>query len=605
MPITYEVVNAMHATTQPSSRPSPPYLRLLRNYLLPRWQPTVLLAVLLFGGIGLQIVSPQFLRRFIDLAGASAPREALVQAALWFMALGLGHRGLSIAATYLSQDLGWRATNDLRSDAAAHVLGLDMSYHKRQTPGKLIERIDGDVLTLSNFFSQLILQVLGAGILLLGILVALFLEDWRVGLGLTLFAVLSMTVLIRLRSYALAESEAERESSANLFGFIEERLACRDDIRANGGGAYTMHRFLGEQREYCLRSLRAWVRRSTMWISSMGLFNLGHAAALALGAGLYLGGQATLGQVYLISHYTMMLFTPLERITHQLQDLQKAGAGATRVTQLLAERSQIPDDGREPLPDGPLAVTFDRVSFQYDDGDEQVVHDLSFDLPAGATLGLLGRTGCGKTTLTRLLFRLYDVTAGSIRLGPLEIDQTPLAQLRQRVGLVTQDVQLFQGTVRDNLTLFDPSISDERLLDLVEELGLNRWLESLPHGLDTELSAGGGGLSAGEGQLLALGRVFLQDPGLVILDEPSSRLDPATEHRLEQAINRLLADRTAIIIAHRLGTVQRVDQILIMEAGRCVEWGPRADLVADPHSRFSELLRTGMEASLVQQETRS
>ena len=586
----------MHATQTPS-RPAPPYLRLLRTYLLPRWQPATVLAVLLFAGIGLQIVSPQFLRRFIDLAGAAAPREALVGAALWFMGLGLGHRVLSIAATYLSQDLGWRATNDLRYDAAAHVLGLDMSYHKRQTPGKLIERIDGDVLTLSNFFSELVLQVVGAGLLLAGILVALYLEDWRVGLGLTIFCGISMAVLTGLRGYALAESEAERESSANLFGFIEERLACRDDIRANGGGAYTMHRFLGEQRDYCLKSLSAWIRRSAMWVSSMSLFHAGHAAALALGAALFLRGEATLGQVYLITHYTMMLFTPLERLTRQLQDLQKAGAGATRLTDLLAERSHIPDVGQQRLPSGPLAVRFDHVSFQYEDGDEQVLHDLAFHLPAGASLGLLGRTGCGKTTLTRLLFRLYDVSGGSIRLGDLDIRHAPLDHLRQRVGLVTQDVQLFQGSVRDNLTLFDPSIPDRRLLELIDELGLSRWLASLPHGLDTDLAAGGGGLSAGEGQLLALGRVFLQDPGLVILDEPSSRLDPATEHRLEQAVNRLLADRTAIIIAHRLGTVQRVDQILIMEAGRCVEWGPRADLVADPTSRFAELLRTGMEES--------
>jgi len=594
----------LHGRPDRPSRSAPPYLQLMRAYLLPHWRSATLLAALLFAGTGLQVVSPQFLRRFIDQATASAPPRQLATAALWFMGFGLGYRALTMAATYLGQDLGWRATNELRYDAAAHVLGLDMTYHKRQTPGKLIERIDGDVLTLANFFSQLVLQIAGAGLLLAGILVALFREDWRVGLGLTLFSAATLGVLISLRSHALAESEAERESSANLFGFIEERLACRNDIRANGGGAYTLHRFLEEQREYSRNGLHAWIRRSTLWITSMGLFHAGHAGALALGAALYLGGQATLGQVYLITHYTMMLFTPLESLTHQLQDLQKAGAGASRVTALLAERSTIPDAGRQHLPSGPLPITFDSVTFQYDDGDEHVLRDLSFHLPPGSTLGLLGRTGCGKTTLTRLIFRLYDVTEGTIRLGDLDICQTPLAELRDRVGLVTQDVQLFQGTVRDNLTLFSPTVPDERLEALIGELGLGDWLHALPRALDTELDAGGGGLSAGEGQLLALGRVFLQDPGLVILDEPSSRLDPATERTLELAVSRLLANRTGIIIAHRLGTVHRVDHILIMEEGRAVEWGQRADLAEDPGSRFAQLLRTADAAQTMEESLR-
>lgn len=204
----------------------------------------------------------------------------------------------------------------------------------------------------------------------------------------------------------------------------------------------------------------------------------------------------------------------------------------------------------------------------------------------------------------RLLLRFYDPTEGVIRLGheqdkPCDVRELPLVQLRRQVGLVTQQVQLFHATLRDNLTFWNPAIDDEKILTALDTLGLNHWLKTLPAGLDTMLIAGGGGLSAGEAQLVAFARIFLRNPGLVILDEASSRLDPATEVRLEEAIDRLLVGRTAIIIAHRLATVCRVDEIMLLDAGRIVEHGPRQTLTADPHSRFARLLARGMAEVLV------
>ena len=213
-------------------------------------------------------------------------------------------------------------------------------------------------------------------------------------------------------------------------------------------------------------------------------------------------------------------------------------------------------------------------------------------------LGLLGRTGSGKTTLTRLLFRLYDTTGGEIRLGGKPLRDLPIQELRRRVGMVTQNIQLFHATVRENLTFFDDSIPDDAVLQALRDLGLWDWYESLPNGLDTELESGGGGLSAGEAQLLAFTRIFLRDPGLIILDEATSRLDPATEHRIEQAVDKLVQNRTAIIVAHRLGTVQRADDILILDDGQVLESGERETLAADPQSRFYHLLQTGMEEVL-------
>jgi ABC-type multidrug transport system fused ATPase/permease subunit len=216
----------------------------------------------------------------------------------------------------------------------------------------------------------------------------------------------------------------------------------------------------------------------------------------------------------------------------------------------------------------------------------------------GEVLGLLGRTGSGKTTISRLLFRLHDPTAGAVRLGGVDARAARLDALRSRIGLVTQDVQLFEGTLRDNVALFNRSVTDARLTGVLAELGLDEWLRGLPAGLDTALGAGGRGLSAGEAQLVALARVFLKDPGLVILDEASSRLDPATERLLERAVGRLLDGRTGVVIAHRLATVERADRIAILEDGRVVEVGRRSDLVADPGSRFASLLRAGMDEVL-------
>jgi ABC-type multidrug transport system fused ATPase/permease subunit len=227
------------------------------------------------------------------------------------------------------------------------------------------------------------------------------------------------------------------------------------------------------------------------------------------------------------------------------------------------------------------------------------LHDISFRLEPGQVLGLLGRTGSGKTSLSRLLFRLYEANAGVIRLNDVDLRRLDLAGLRQRVGLVTQEVQLFQASLRDNLTLFDPAISDERILESFEVLGLSPWYRALPHDLDTELMGDNSSLSAGEAQLLALTRIFLKDPGLVILDEASSRLDPATEQLLERAMDRLLQQRTAIIIAHRLSTVRRADQIMILEQGRIKEYGRYQALATQPGSVFSQLLQTGLQEVLV------
>src|SRR5207248_2868727 len=313
---------------------------------------------------------------------------------------------------------------------------------------------------------------------------------------------------------------------------------------------------------------RSAVRRElvAMSVGSLGLqaagalLMLATATALGVGGYLFLAGAITLGSVYLIFAYTQVLLRPVEQISRQLQELQQAGASLRRIQHLFAEHSTIVD-GTSELPPGPLGIELVDVTFGYVP-EEPVLNGVSFRLEPGGVLGVLGRTGIGKSTLAKLLLRLHDTDDGQICLGGLDVRDVRLDCLRQRVGLVTQEIQIFHASVRNNLSLFDGTLSDARMYEILADLGLDDWLRRLPQGLDTVLAPHGAGMSAGEAQLLAFARVFVRDPGLMILDEASSRLDPATERRLEHAIDRLLERRTGVVIAHRLGTIQRVDQIL-------------------------------------------
>ncbi len=585
--------------TKPDNRNVPlrQYRILLVKYLKPQGWWVLVLTILLFITTGLQLLNPQILRLFIDTAVSGSGSDKLGGAALLFIGLALLGQILNIVTTYVSERVGWTATNWLRTDLTEHCLSLDMPFHNSRSPGELIERVDGDITAMANFFSLFVLKIVGNLLLLIGVLVLVFLEDWRVGLGLLIFSIITVALLSFIRNAAVPASRQERESTADLFGFLEERLAGLEDVRANGASPYVMFRMYERLRDLFHKSYRAWNAIQLAWICVNGMFTIAYVLMLAAGASLLSAGTISLGTVYLFFQYTDMLRNPFQQMTRQIEDLQKASAGIIRVQELYLLQPAIQDHGTIKLPPGPLSVEFEKVSFSYNSIDP-IIHDLSFALQPGQVLGLLGRTGSGKTTLSRLLFRLYETDQGAIRVGGVPVHSTPISQLRHRVGLVTQEVQLFHASVRDNLTFFNPAITDDRIMEVINDLGLHDWFARLPNGLDTEFRTGGAGLSAGEAQLLAFTRVFLEDPGLVILDEASSRLDPATERLIERAVDKLLQNRTGIIIAHRLATVQRADKILVLEDGHLLEYGPRLELARQPTSHFYGLMQTGLEGVL-------
>ncbi len=571
------------------------YARLLRDYLQPQIPRTLLLAILLLSSIGLQLVNPQIVRYFLDSAEAQTGIERLFNAAALFMAVAIVRQIVFVAATFTSENVAWTATNALRADLALHCLKLDMSFHKQYKPGELIERVDGDVNQLANFFSQLVVNLFGNLLLVAGVLVLLMFEDWRLGLAITGATLAGLFALNWLNLRVIPRWERLRETEAQLFGSIEEWLNGTEEIRSSGAEPYILRRLYMWLRERWLRVIAA--MRVQVWIFTLpiNVFALAYVAAHLIGNTLFRNGSLTIGALFVIFYYIDLVKGPLWGIHDQVQELQRATASIVRITELRGIAPTIHDGPGVTFPAGPLAVAFEGVSFHYaDDPDTRVLKDITFRRQPGTVLGLLGRTGSGKSTLTRLLFRFYDPSSGTIRLDTEDIRRARQTELRDRIGMVTQEVQLFRATVHQNLTLFDDTVPDERVLAVVQEVGLDGWLAGLPQGLDTVLESGGG-LSAGEAQLLAFARIFLADPGVVILDEASSRLDPATEARIEHAVDRLMAGRTGIIIAHRLGTVQRADDIMILDEGRIVEYGARVALAADPASRFSQLLRTGLE----------
>ncbi|MCL1600136.1 MAG: ABC transporter ATP-binding protein/permease [Actinomycetia bacterium] len=576
------------------------YFRLFSGYLKPHRPKAVLLAGIMLVAIVLQLVNPQLIKQFIDGATGGKPASDLIPIAIAFMAVAVVHQMLFVWATFLAEQIGWSATNQLRTDLTDHVLHLDMGFHKGTSPGELIERIDGDVTALSNFFSSMMIKVIGNGVLLVGILTLIWVESWIVGFVITALTTLTFLGLFRLHGITVPWHRDIRASSAVMYGFIGEQVDGTEDIESSGATDFMLSRFDSIQREWLPQIVRGWTGWAMMWIASMALYFLSITVVYVAGAWLFGIGTLTLGSVYLVFQYVEMANNPIEQIREELIDLQKAGASIERVESLFAHESALSQRAEGHLGDGPLRLRFDHVTFAYDDeaGHDLVLEDVSFDIAPGRVVGLLGRTGSGKSTIARLATHLYEPQEGEVRVGGLATWDIDMVELRRKVAMVTQDVQLFRATIRDNLTFFDSAVSDATLLDVIHRLELDEWLASLPEGLDTMLQSGSGGLSAGQAQLLAFTRVFLRNPGVVVLDEASSRLDPATEALIERAVDHLLEGRTAILIAHRLDTVARADDIIILDNGRVIEFGERTSLQNNPESRFSQLLAAGMEEAL-------
>jgi ATP-binding cassette, subfamily B, bacterial len=568
------------------------YTQILYRYLL-RNSPLAVIALflLVFGGIALQLLEPNILGRFVTSAQAGAKIESLLGIGLAFCVVAFGKQIIGILTAYLAGNVGWNATNALRNDLLMHMLSLDLEFFKDKTQGELLERVEGDVNILNNFFSRFALELLGNVLLLVGILTALTVTNWQLGAVMAAFTAFAVFALLRIRVFASRIWLALRDIAGRFYGFVGEVLVAREDIRSNGATSFAFTRFWSLVREWWPMERLSMLANAMTFSTPILVFAVGDALAFVLIFRLIQNHELTLGTAYSVFFYIVLLSRPIAAIRGQLQQLQRADAGIHRVRTLLGTQPRIVDGTIRHLPSNSLSVEFADINFAYE--QESVLSNVTFELPAGRVLGVLGRTGSGKSTLARLLVRFLEPNSGVICIAGVPLYEMEISALREKIGMVTQDVQLFSASVRDNLTFFNSEVSDDRLWAALTELGLDGWVRLLPDGLDGLIDPSA--LSAGEAQLLALTRLFLQNPSFIILDEASSRLDRATEARLERALDSLLVGRTVVIIAHRLRSIARADDILILDAGRVVEWGTRLNLAANQNSRFANLVRVGIE----------
>ncbi len=541
----------------------------------------------------LPLFGPLLVGRAVDRAIAGADGAELVQLGLVYLALALAGQVTAAGVAWASTSLAWRTANDLRMQMVGHVFGLDQDFHHRNPPGALIQRIDGDITSVSDFLSQVVTAVGSAILILVGTVTILAVIDWRLALAMGTYIGVAGTVAFRYRGRLVNESEGVLSARARLYGGIEERLNAAEDIRSNGAGPHVMTRFVEDASFFLdtrIREEGAFIR---LWWGLNLAIVICTVASLVLGAVMVSAGAITIGTAFVLFQYTQQIRRPLDSIVERFEVAQKAVSALNRVAKLRAERPTIVDLGTTIPPAGPLSVSFHDVDFQYFD-NEPVLRSVSFDLSAGRSLGIVGRSGSGKTTLSRIVARLLEPTSGTVRLGGVPIAEIPLAELRRRVAVVPQEVQLYEGSLRDNVTLFhddtDERYGDEAVARTLNDIGLGHLLGSDNEGLHRSVFDADIGLSAGESQLLALARVWLRRPDLVVLDEATARIDPRTEQVVGRAVRELLAGRTSIVIAHRLSTLQEVDDIAVFDHGELVEFGTRTELERTAGGYYRRLL---------------
>jgi len=542
-------------------------------------------------GAALTVVGPLVVRAIVDRAVDGTDAATIRRLALLFLLIVLAAQVVAVLVARAATHTAWRTTNELRMRMARHVLGLDHEFHRGHTPGELIQRVDGDVTSVSDLLGRVLPKAVGSIILVGGMVAVVAAIDWRIGLGMLVYVVLAVAAVLVLRHRAVEESEDELGAYARLYGGIEERLNASEDLRANGAGSHAMWRFVEDSAGALDRSVRRESAFLGMWWGVQGAVVGGVAVSVLAGAILVSNGAITVGTAFLLFQYVLLIQRPLEEVVHELETVQKATGAMRRVLALMAVEPTVLDEGSVSPSAGAVSVVFEGVSFDY--GDETpVLRAVDLEIDPGRSVGIVGRTGSGKTTFSRLVLRLVEATDGSVQIGGVPVADIPLVELRRRAALVPQEVELFNGTIRDNVTLFDPVPSDADVESALRSVGLDALADA---GVDRVLGGGGVGLSAGEAQLLAMARVWLRAPDLVVLDEATARVDPVTERRIESAMRELMRGRTTLVIAHRLSTLAEVDDIVVFEDGRIAEAGKRSDLVADPHGRFRRLLDLALE----------
>lgn len=558
---------------------------------------SAVVASLIFLGVDsvLQIAGPLLVKTAIDRYLAPAPTQSptpldswlsadpwtgLAQISTVYFAAIAGSLLMQFGQTYLMQRTGQHAMFDLRRDLMTHLHRLDIRYFDTNPVGRLVTRVTTDVDVLNELFSSGLVTILGDLLVLSFVVFAMF--QLSPGLTLIILAVLPFVVLVTaiFRRSVSTSYRRIRVAIAKINAYLQEHINGISVLQLFNHERKSMKEFEGINRAHMVAfkdSIFAygWFYPAVEFLSILAI-----ACMLAYGGWRITSGAMTVGVMVAFFQYGMRFFRPIQDLSEKYNILQGAMAASERIFKLLDTTVEIQTEpAPEQIPESPGLIEFDHVWFAYKD-DDWVLRDVSFTVAPGETVAVVGHTGAGKTTLTNLLLRFYDVQKGAIRIGGTDIRRFDLFQLRRLFGVVQQDPYLFTGTIADNIRLGSVEISDVALETAMDQVNLGDFVERLPDGFQHQVRERGSGFSTGQKQLISFARALAQNPRILILDEATSSVDTETELRVRDALGRLVKGRTSIIIAHRLSTIQRADRIFVMHKGQLRETGTHLQLLA-------------------------
>jgi ATP-binding cassette subfamily B protein len=539
------------------------------------------------------------------LRGLAVPEALRLLVGLLLLAV-LVRLGLQGTQLYNVQVVGQRLTARIRDDLFRHALALSLRFHDRTTVGRLLTRLTSDVDALAEVFGSGAVGVLADLVSLVVVGVTMISIEWRLGLLLMASQIPVTLAILWLQGRYRKVNYRVREELGGLNAELQENLQGLEVVQMFRREQENSRRFARGNDTY-----RRAVTGTILYDSAISAFIewvslVAVAVVLALGGWMVTAGNMGLGTLTTFILFSQRLFDPLRQLAERFTQIQGGLTAVERIGELLDEPLEIVELADSSRSDAarrsglqgrsPGEVVFESVSFAYR-SDDPILDNLSFRIAAGEHVAIVGPTGSGKSTVIRLLCRLYEPQAGRILLDGVDIRELPIATLRQRLGVVLQDTFLFSGNVADNLRL-DAAISDQELERLCGELGLKPMLDRLDQGLASELRERGANLSSGERQLLAVARVAIRDPSVLVMDEATAFLDPSTEATLQSDLDRLLRDRTAIVIAHRLATVEAADRILVLRQGRLIEQGDHLELrrAGGLYAQLADLQEKGLAA---------
>ena len=498
-----------------------------------------------------------------------------------YVTVNLATWALSYVQTFGMGWVGQHMILDLRNALFGHLQSLSLQFYSEQKAGWIISRLTNDIENFNTLLNDGVQNLIKNGLTLVGVFIAIFFVDWRLALAtLSILPIMVVgTAIFRMQSWKAYR--AAREAVAEVVAHLQENVSGLRVVQAFTRESTSAARFAERNRAYRRANTQATVLSSIYFPGVELLGSVGLAVVLLYGGHRVIAGEMTVGEFVAFVGLLNMFFQPIQQLSQLYSDLQSTLASLEKVFAILDTESDRTDRPTAKELDTLRGdVEFDRVSFAY--GKDKVLEDVSFRIRPGETLAIVGETGAGKSTVIKLLSRFYDPTAGAVRVDGEDLRDVRGSSLRRHMGVVLQDTFLFTGTIKENIRYGRPDATDEEIVAAARTVGADDFIRRFPEGYETQVRERGGRLSVGERQLVAFARALLADPKLLVLDEATSSVDLTTEARIEEALDKLLAGRTSIVIAHRLSTVRRADRVLVMCEGRVLEEGTHDELLARP-----------------------